>query len=225
MFKMFSIYYWLLLILIIPIYYLGYLLRNKNNLIYKLSFILFILEIFKQIYLIINNIWTVWYIPFQLCSIPMYLWLFKNTKINNSYLTFIATYSLLSGIVALCYPEDMINHGFILFIHSYTWHYLIILMSSLAYFSKQANLDNKSFINSTILFLIMCIIATLLNIIFNSFGEINMFYINCLEDALQPIVKDIANITNVYIGNTLYILVIILVSYLIKIILNSLKKK
>lgn len=225
MFEIFSLTYWILIILIIPIYYLGYLLRNNKNLIYKLSFTLFILEIVKQIYLIINNMWSVWYIPFQLCSIPMYLWIFKETKINDAYLTFLSSYSLLSGIVALAYPMDMISHGLILCIHSYIWHYLIILISSLAFFSDKAKLDNKSFINSIYLFIIMCIIATILNITINNLGEINMFYINCLRGAIQPIVKDLASVTNVYFANCLYLLVIIIVSYLINILLKLFRKK
>lgn len=222
MFKLFSFTYWLLLLLIIPVYYLGYSLRNKDNLIYKLSLILFILEIFKQVYLLINNMWSVWYIPFQLCSIPMYYWLFKNTKLNNYYLTFLSSYTLISGIVALAYPMDMISHGLILCIHSYLWHYVIILMSSLAYFNN-CKLDNKSFIKSIYLFIGMIIIATILNIVFNSFGEINMFYINCLRGAIQPIVKDLANITNIYFANTLYLIVIIFISYLINILLKVLR--
>lgn len=210
--------------MIVPIYYLGYVLKTSNDLIYKISFILFILEIFKQVYLMINNMWSVWYIPFQLCSIPMYLWFFKNSKIKYSFLTFLSSYSLLSGITALAYPMDMISHGLVLCVHSYIWHYLIILMSSLAYFNLDTKLDNKSFLKATIFFITTCLIACVLNFLLNQFGEINMFYINCLDKAIQPIVKDLANITNVYFANTLYLIVIIIVSYLINILLNKLAK-
>lgn len=221
MFNIPSLTYFILLLIIIPVYYLGYLLKDKKDLIYKISLILFILEIIKQIYLIINKMWNVWYIPFQLCSMPMYLWLFKKTKINDAYLTFLSSYTLLSGIVALAYPMDMINHGLFLFIHSYLWHYLIILMSSLAYFSNKSKLDNKSFYKAALLFISMSIVATLLNIIFNSLGEINMFYINCLREAIQPIVKNVANYTNIYFANILYLFVIIIASYIINLILTK----
>lgn len=225
MFKIFSFTYWLLIIMIIPIYYLGYLLKDKTNLIYKLSFILFILEIFKQIYLLINNMWSVWFIPCQLCSMPMYLWIFKKTRLNDSYLSFISTYSLLSGIVALTYPMDMIAHGLILCIHSYLWHYLIILMSSISFFSKSSDNTFKGFLDSTFLFLGMVLIATIINLLFNSYGEINMFYINPLRHSIQPIVKDLEKISNVFIANGAYLLVIIIVSYLINCLLNYLGYK
>lgn len=207
MFKIPSLTYCLLLLLIIPIFYAGKLIKNKN-VIYYLSFILFIMEIFKQIYLLMTNRWSVWYLPFQLCSMPMYLFLFRRSK---GYLKFIKTYSLLGAIAALCYPMDMIAHGIVLCIHSYLFHYIIILMSSIVFFNK---LDkDTTFKQATIIFLIMCVIATTLNYSLNSFGEINMFYINCLRRPYQPIIN---KITNTYLANTLYILVIIIVSYLIE---------
>ena len=207
MFKVPSLTYCLLLLLIIPIFYAGKLIKNKN-VIYYLSFLLFIMEIFKQIYLLMTSGWSVWYLPFQLCSMPMYLFLFKRSK---DYLKFIKTYSLLGAIAALCYPMDMIAHGIVLCIHSYLFHYIIILMSSIVFFNK---LDkDTTFKQATIIFLIMCVIATTLNYSLNSFGEINMFYINCLRSPYQPIIN---KITNTYLANTLYILVIIIVSYLIE---------
>lgn len=206
MFKVPSFIYCLLLLLIIPIFLLGKYLKEEKY-VYQLSFILLLLEIFKQIYLIINHKWSVWYIPFQLCSMPIYLCLFK----RNYYLKFIKTYSLLGAIAAICYPMDMISHGIVLCIHSYLFHYIIILMSAIIYFNK---LDNKStFKQATYLFLIMCLIATILNIIFTKFGEINMFYINFAYHNYQPILN---KITNTYLANTIYILVIIIVSYLIE---------
>lgn len=206
MFEVPSITYFLLILLIIPIFMMGKLIKNKDT-IYKLSLFLFLMEIFKQVYLLINNKWSVWYIPFQLCSMPMYLFIFKKDK---GYLKFIKTYSLLGAVCALCYPMDMIAHGPILCIHSYLFHYTIILMSAIIYYNK---FDEGTFKDATILFLKMCLIATILNLSLNNFGEINMFYINCLRRSYQPIIN---KITNTYLANTLYILVIIIVSYLIE---------
>lgn len=207
MFEVPSIIYFLLILLIIPIFYLGKFIKNKNT-IYYLSFFLFLLEIFKQVYLLINNMWSIWYLPFQLCSMPLYLFIFKN---NKAYLKFIKTYSLLGAIAAIVYPMDMIAHGLILCIHSYLFHYTIILMAAIVIFNK---LDEETtFKQATILFLIMCLIATIINFSLNSFGEINMFYINCLRRSYQPIIN---KITNTYLSNTIYILVIILVSYLLE---------
>ncbi len=206
MFEVPSIIYFLLILLIIPIFMMGKLIKNKD-IVYKLSLCLFLMEIFKQAYLLINNMWSIWYIPFQLCSMPLYLFIFKKEK---GYLKFIKTYSLLGAVCAICYPMDMIAHGTILCIHSYLFHYIIILMSSIIYFNK---LDKGTFKDATILFLKMCLIATIINFSFNSFGEINMFYINCLRRPYQPIIN---KITNTYLANTLYILVIIIVSYIIE---------
>ena len=211
MFKVFSIPYFVLLFLTILIFLLGKHIKDKKA-VYKISFLLFALEIFKQIYLLVNSKWSIWYIPFQLCSMPLYLFMFKNTFVNKAYLTFIKSYSLLSGFVALAYPMDMISHGLILCIHSYIWHYLIILMASIIYYQK---LDCASFSKATLLFVVMCIIATAINIGLNNFGEINMFYINCLLKSYQPIVKDVELIIGRIPANILYLLVIAGVSYII----------
>ncbi len=206
MFKIPSFTYCLLLSLIVPIFLLGKQIKNKD-IVYKLSFILFTMEIFKQTYLIINNIWSIWYLPFQLCSMPMYLFLFKS---NKAYLKFIKTYSLLGAIAAIIYPMDMIAHGPILCIHSYLFHYIIILMAAIIIFNK---FDEGTFLEATKLFLFMCLIATLINLSLNDFGEINMFYINFLLKPYQPIINKIAN---TYLANTIYILAIILISYLLE---------
>ena len=206
MFEVPSIIYFILLLMIIPVFIVGKLIKNKDT-IYKLSLFLFLMEVFKQTYLLVNNLWSLWYFPFQLCSMPMYLFIFKKEK---AYLKFIKTYSLLGAICAIAYPMDMIAHGPILCIHSYLFHYIIILMSSIIYFNK---FDEDNFKDATILFLKMCFIATLINFVFNNKGEINMFYINCLRRSYQPILN---KITNTYLANTLYILVIIIISYLIE---------
>ena len=211
MFEIFSIPYFVLLFLSLFVFLLGKYIKDKKA-VYKISFILFAMEIFKQIYLLITSKWSIWYIPFQLCSMPLYLFIFKNTFVNKAYLKFIKSYSLLSGIGALIYPMDMISHGLILCIHSYIWHYLIILMASIIYYQK---LECASFLKATLLFIIMCIIATAINIGLNSLGEINMFYIYCLIKSYQPIVKDLELVIGRILVNVLYLLVIIGVSYII----------
>ena len=195
--------YILSLLLIIPIYLLGTKIKN-SNVIYYLSFILFIIEIIKQVYLIVNNKWSVWFIPFQLCSMPLYLFLFKKSKIKESYISFIRSYSLLGALAAIFYPLDMINHGLFLLFHSYLFHYLIIMMS--------ANVKEANFLKATELFLIMCIIASFINILFSRFGEINMFYINFKYVNYQPILN---KINDPVFSNLIYIMLIILVSYII----------
>ncbi len=207
MFTVPSFIYYFLLFLTIPIFLLGKVIKQEKY-VYHLSFLLFLMEIFKQVYLLINSRWSIWYIPFQLCSMPLYLFIFKKHK---GYLKFIKTYSLLGAFCAIAYPMDMIAHGLVLCIHSYLFHYIIILMSAIIYFNK---LDkNTNFKQATILFLIMCLIATIINLIFTKCGEINMFYINFAYRNYQPILN---KITNTYLANTMYILVIILASYLIE---------
>ena len=80
--------------------------------LYRKSFILhrhFLLtsEILKQLLLtfVMNNgHYNLWYFPFQLCSLPMYLLVlypfFHTEPARNTILGFLSTYNLLGGIAA-----------------------------------------------------------------------------------------------------------------------------
>ena len=95
--------------------------------------ILMLSEIWKQYTLtfILNNGEYQWsYIPFQLCSVPMYLCLFlglaglKNS-IRRACMVFLADYTLMSGVVTFLDTSGL-HYGYApLTIHSYLWHIII----------------------------------------------------------------------------------------------------
>ena len=111
-------------------------------------------EILKQLLLtfVVNNgHYNLWYFPFQLCSLPMYLLVlypfFHTEPARNTILGFLSTYNLLGGIAVFFDTSGMHYPLLILTVHSYLWHILLI-------------------------------VAEYLNHILDSFGEINLFYIN-----------------------------------------------
>ena len=150
-----------------------------------------------------HHTWTVWIFPFQLCSIPLYYWIFHRYK--DYFHGLFESYILLATIVALIYPEDMIHSELILTIHSFLWHYILIFMA--------ANVHSANFKKGTILFLICCGIATLFNITLSSFGEINMFYIHPWIHTTQPILHTIGLKYGILSKNIVYIGSIIFISF------------
>lgn len=165
-------------------------------------------EILKQLLLtFVVNVghYNLWYFPFQLCSLPMYLLVlypFLHTQsARNTTLGFLATYNLLGGIAVFFDTSGMHYPLLILTVHSYLWHILLIVtgilsgillvqksatVPSLSYFKdmKRQLTDASmhhllpSFSRITLLYILFALIAEYLNHILDSFGEINLFYIN-----------------------------------------------
>lgn len=212
-------------------------------------------EILKQLLLtfVVNGgHYNLWYFPFQLCSLPMYLltiYPFLHTEsARNTILGFLSTYNLLGGIAAFFDTSGMHYPLLILTIHSYLWHILLIItgiLSGLLLMQKSTykasllsvkNIDPcantnlhlphrihkkqpthvfsrrllPSFARITLLYILFALIAEYLNHILDSFGEINLFYINPDYQMAQVF---FANVGELY-GNDLAILVYILATIL-----------
>lgn len=147
-------------------------------------------EAWKQWYLtfrVNNGIYEWWYFPFQLCSIAMYILLIfpwvKHTQLRLSFLSFLMNYSLLGGIAVFADTSGLHYSAFILTLHSYLWHILLILIGIVAGAAciKEAQsheLSSRHLWDGTCIYLVCCVIASVLNRLFESRGDINMFYIN-----------------------------------------------
>lgn len=162
-------------------------------------------EIWKQLLLTFSvgaGRYNLWYLPFQLCSMPMYVLLaypwFRREKIRRALLCFLMCYCLLGGTAAFADTSGMHYAVPALTVHSYLWHVLLILIgigSGILYARKYAgfpeirgkilfsrrlasSLHARPFLHATALYLICCGIAEILNLALDPYGNINMFYIN-----------------------------------------------
>ena len=214
----------------------------KKSLPHRIEKILFFIgiflltsEILKQLLLtfVVNaGHYNLWYFPFQLCSLPMYLLVlypfFHTESARNTILGFLATYNLLGGIAVFFDTSGMHYPLLILTIHSYLWHILLIItgiLSGILLIQKSGPMsfftyaNNKrqpthvssrrllpSFSRITLLYILFALIAEYLNHILDSFGEINLFYINPDYQMTQIFFVKIGELC----GNNLAILVYIL---------------
>lgn len=143
-------------------------------------------EVWKQLVLtfLLNGGAYQWsFIPFQLCSIPMYLclliYLFRDTKLRRIIIIFLSDFSLMSGIIAFLDTSGM-HYGYTpLTVHSYLWH---LAIAGIGFYSGiiSLNMHRKcsDFAPAAVLFFICCGIAELINLSLDRFGVVDMFYIN-----------------------------------------------
>lgn len=192
-------------------------MKKSHLFLFICGILMLISEIWKQYiltFIIGQGVYDLWYFPFQLCSIPMYICLFlpwlKNSHLQNIFASFLADYGLLSGIFSFFDTSGM-HYGYApLTLHSYLWHVLLILIGIVTALSFPFFQRWKYFSGSTALFLICCSIALALDLCLDSYGPINMFYINPDYPMSQRVFSSIADMLGNTAGILLYIASIIL---------------
>ena len=196
---------------------------NKSDVFFFACGILMLCsEVWKQFtltFVIGGGRYNWWYFPFQLCSIPMYIllaypWL-RRSNTRRTLLTFLMCYCLLGGVAVFADTSGLHYPLRALTIHSYLWHFLLIILgvtAGITYLrllraNKKKALFSRSlktafplrpFLYSSLLYLACCLIAELLNLSLDRFGTINMFYINPDYQMQQVVFRDLLPI----LGNT-----------------------
>ena len=168
---------------------------------------LFILcgEIWKQLTLTFalgGGQYNWWYFPFQLCSIPMYILLIypwiRRTALKQALLAFLMCYGLLGGIAVFADTTGLHYPLPALTAFSYGWHILLIVLGICAgtvYLrlpdGHQKKAPLRPFLYATCLYLACCLAAVLVNVAFDRYGTINMFYINPDYKMQQIVFRDL----------------------------------
>ncbi len=195
---------------------------EKQNRIILLSMGGFLLlsEIYKQLfytYYIGGGVYQWWIFPFQLCSIPMYFCLFvpfiKNEKVRQSFYTFLATYNLLGGFVAMIEQSGLSHEYVTLTLHAYLWHLSLVFVGFYLIASGRAGKSFKDFIPAVCVFAGLCVIAQGINISFHFAQQadlvsqeqsLKMFYISPYYQTPIAVFKQIEEATNWFVNALLY---------------------
>ena len=217
-----------LIIIVSVVFYMLMRNRKENTLIRVIGImgiIMVIGEIWKQ-WFVPRYVYTdgpsTWFFPWQLCSMAMYcsvLIPFLKGKRQNTFLTFMATYSLLAAVIALRIPADMMRPQIWLFCHGFTYHAIMIL-ECLAAFLILKQREKAPFFPAVILFSVMAFIAEIINVIShhiinNTHVEANMFYITPYYPTTQPVFHQIAVALGILPGILIYLGAITIGSYII----------
>ena len=197
-----------------------------------LGWILLAGEIYKQLfyYFIVNDgAYDWWFFPFQLCSVPMYLCILLpfigKGHFRDSILTFLCGFTFVSAAAALIWPEDMLRPYAALTWHGLIWHGILLFISLMIGLSGMADLSFKGFLRSAGLFLALCLIAFMINVIaepiamshpvYTAAGVAsypNMFYISPFHPSYQPVVSQVGAAFGRPVSIALYITGIILLA-------------
>ncbi|MBE6125968.1 MAG: hypothetical protein E7186_06510 [Erysipelotrichaceae bacterium] len=165
---------------------------------------------------------SAWFFPWQLCSMAMYCSIvipFLKGKLQDTVLTFLATYSLLAAIIALVLPYDMMRPQIWLFVHGFFYHGIMIIECIAAILILRQR-QKVSFTPAIVLFAIMAVIAEVINIISHhiindTHVEANMFYITPYYPTTQPVFHEISVSLGILPGILIYLGAITAGSYLL----------
>ena len=184
--------------------------KGEKRLFLYVGIFLIISEIFKQLaYISIEGSYRFDLIPFQLCSIPMYLCIFiglmPEGRLARISKAFIATYGLMGGVASYIAPGTMCREWLELTLHSFIWHLILIFLGFYVFFANIEELGKRDFAGAVLMYFSLCALALVLNLIcINAPGvDVNMFYIGPKPSVL-PICRDITARFGVTVNSVIY---------------------
>lgn len=211
--------------------------KDTDRVIIIFGIVLLLMEIWKQLMIWkveFGGSYEIWYFPFQLCSMPMYLCLMyaalaghKSTeRFRAEILTFIRDYGFLGGIMALIVHDGLIHPGYAaLTAHGFIWHVLMLVLSLYITFNGLALPGISGFVSTLPLFLILSSMAEIINVIFHELGDCDMFYISPYHNSSQIVFRDIDAITGRPLGIIIYLISMCIGALAIHFILDTIYKK
>ncbi len=201
--------------------------KDVRRILVITGWILVFLEVFKQLFLyhIVNGgAFDLWFFPFQLCSVPMYLCILMPVSGDNvrcTMLTFMGGYTFVSAAAALIYPADILRPYIALTVHGFIWHGLILFISLLIIFTGTADHSARGLLQAAVLFSMLCAAAIIINIAAESampairaahpavpHDWAAMFYLNPYHISPQPVVDTVQKAAGIPAGLLLYALTV-----------------
>lgn len=168
--------------------------RKKVKTIRICGIIMLVSEIYKQLFLYMavnEGGYNFWYLPFQLCSIPMYLCLMF-PRFEKTSAVFMSSYGLLGAVMTLIFPDGIMYTYAALTIHGFMWHFMLIFVGIYCMASGLADRSFKAFIRTIPLFLGLAAVAFIINLVLGAGSGADMFYISPYLTTAQPVFKGIA---------------------------------
>ena len=128
---------------------------------------------------------TAYLFPFQLCSLPIYMapiasYLKKESVVRKAMLTFMMTYTLMSGFSAFVNPSGILMSHILPTFHSLIWHMLLVFIGLMIAVSGRGGYTFRDFFRGFVCFIVCCYIALFLNILIPMLlpeASVNMFYL------------------------------------------------
>ncbi len=161
---------------------------DRKNKILLLSFagVLIASEILKQVFLfyVIEGGAISWgELPFQMCSMPMYLCpiavLCKNERVKRACYGFMMCFNLLGGFAGVFEPSGVFHGQVFSTVHAIVWHYSLVFLAFYIIFSHRAGRTKQDYFDVVKLFIGLCFIAFIINTLIGITvgASVNMFFV------------------------------------------------
>lgn len=120
--------------------------------------------------------------PFQFCSSPLYVALpagiLKKGKVKEALQSFIALFAIIGGFAAMVYPANMFSHLTFINLHTMVWHVSMVTVSVMLLATRTVKFEFFSLLKGFVVFIILTVVALILNAILGKSTGINLFYIS-----------------------------------------------
>lgn len=208
--------------------------QGVRRILVSAGWVLVILEVYKQffLYYIVNDgAFDLWFFPFQLCSVPMYLCILLPLLREDhrvTLMTFMGGYTFVSAVATLVYPEDILRPYISLTAHGFIWHGLLLFISLLIILTGSMDTGSDGIRGAAAVFAILCITAICINAAAESVmpairaahpavmhGWSAMFYLNPFHISPQPVISTIQMTAGIPAGLIVYILAVAAVSSIV----------
>ncbi len=231
-----------------------YFMRKNSDKTFRIVLIslgsfLILTEIYKQFYYLYaigmeGYDWDM--LPFQLCSVPMYISVIagcmKKCKVRDIICEYLVTIGFLGGIMAYVEPSGILHDDLFKLLHSSIWHAILIWIALYILFTNNACHNLKNYPKALIALGGVVIVATTLNLVFRDKASVgfNMCYISPFRNTPLAVFKDfdvffknllgnypgrIVSIIIYLIGVSLGGFVIYLISYYLKDVIIKKERK
>lgn len=208
--------------------------KGAKWLIFSFGLFLSLTEVYKQLFLYFNSAdhtYNWGELPFQLCSVPMYLcliapWL-KPGKLQRGMYSFMVLFNLLGGGISFAEPSGLLLHDWFSTIHALFWHMSLVFIGLFLCFSQRGATKKGDYKGAALTFIALCGVAFTINWSVQSFlgKHINMFFVG---PGQSPIIvfKQFCQWFGWPVNTVIYIFAVCLGAYLIyRLILLAQKQK
>lgn len=193
------------------------ILFRPETLLFICGLLLLLSELYKQgflYFIVFNRHFNWWYFPFQLCSIPMYLCLLfpllERMGLALPTAVFLQDFGLLGGIMALMIPDGFLWPYWLLTLHGFVWHFLLVFLSLFCCFSGLSSSPSSRFSQCLPIYFLCAGAAALINTGVQLFlypeTYADLFYINCFFPSEQPVFSEISLALGNLWGHLAYLL-------------------
>lgn len=188
-----------------------------KKVLFGCGLLLLLAEFYKQgflFFIVHGGSFNWWYFPFQLCSIPMYLCLLypvaERWGLSGPLAVFLQDFGLLGGIMALIVPDGFLWPYWILTLHGFLWHFMLVFLSLYCRFTGLSGSRSSSFFQCLPIYFLCAGTAVLINtgvqLSVYPEGYADMFYINCFFPSEQPVFSEISLALGNIWGHLAYLL-------------------